>query len=306
MLRLFLLGLSWTCGLAPACYAADTLRVLVVTGDANPVYQKFVGAFKQDLPTGIQVRLVERAEEFSDSSQQADLILSVGIKATEWVAGRTKTPLLAAMVPRYGTAELLATGPGAARTSVIFLDQPWDRQAALLRAALPDRARVGVLYSSASAFEISELRRQLARHGATLIEKRSTTAELLFDDLDEILSRCDVLLALPEGRIFNGANIRNILLSSYNRGIPLVGFSEAFVTAGALMAVFSTPEQLAAQARAATIAYARLRRLPDSQAPAQFNIAVNQEVARSLGITVKPPAALRALIETAKPTEPPR
>lgn len=304
LLRSILLGLWWVCGVVPASYAADSLHVLVVTGDVNPLYQRFVSAFKQDLPPSIQVTLIERVEDFSVSSQKADLILSVGIKSAEWVAGRTSIPMLAAMVPRNGTTKIFATRPGDAQTSAIFLDQPWARQVALLRAALPDRARVGVLHSPASAIDIGELRRQLARRGATLIETQHTATELLFDDLDELLSRCDVLLALPDGRLFNGANIRNILLSSYNRGVPLVGFSEAFVKAGALVAVFSTPEQLAVQARTAAIAYARLRQLPAPQAPTLFSIAVNQEVARSLGIAVRTAEALRALIEPAKPAEP--
>ena len=43
--------------------------------------------------------------------------------------------------------------------------------------------------------------------------------------------------------------MRNILLTSYRRGVPLVGLSQAYVNAGALAAIFSTTEQLAEQTR---------------------------------------------------------
>lgn len=302
-MRLILLGLLWACGAATPCHAAEPLRVLVVAGEANPIYQRFVEVFKRDLPTGILVTLIDRVEDFSEGSHNADLILTVGIKAAGWVAGRTKIPVLAVMIPKYGVAELFAARPRGTQTSAIFLDQPWFRQVALVRAALPERTRVGVLYSSNAGLDLGELRNQLAKHGATLIEKQHISAEPLFDDLDELLSRCDVLIAVPEGGIFNSANIRNILLSSYNRGIPLVGFSEGLVKAGALLAVFSTPEQIALQARTATATYARLRRLPEPLTPAFFSVAANREVARSLRITLKPPEVLQALTESAKPQE---
>jgi len=79
-----------------------------------------------------------------------------------------------------------------------------------------------------------------------LIARHLRSKDTLFSDLDELLIDSDVLLAVPDSEIYNSNSIRNILLSSYRRGIPLVGFSQAYVKAGALCAIFSTPEQLAA------------------------------------------------------------
>ena len=52
----------------------------------------------------------------------------------------------------------------------------------------------------------------------------------------------EVLLGVPDGVIYNSNNIRNILPSSYRRGIPLIGFSQGYVRAGAFFvcAVFHT------------------------------------------------------------------
>lgn len=296
-LGLLALCLWWACCHAPPAHAADNLRVLLVLSDNNALYQRFAATFKQNLPANIQVALLERAEDFSGSGPAADLILAVGSKAAESLAAKTTTPMLAAMIPRSKFADLLAKHPGAAPTAAIYLDHSWARQADLLHAALPERSRVGVLHSPATRLDVNELRKQLARHGATLLARQTTTPAKLFDDLEEVLSHSDILLAVPDGEIYNSNNIRNILLSSYSHGVPLVGFSQALVNAGALLALFSTPEQLAAQASSATIAYAQQRRLPDSQFPLLYSIAVNQEVARTLGGAVKSAELLRLQVD---------
>jgi ABC-type uncharacterized transport system substrate-binding protein len=152
--------------------------------------------------------------------------------------------------------------------------------------------------------DLNELRKQLEMRGATLIAKQTSFPANLFDDLEDILSRSEVLLAVPDSEIYNSNSIRNILLTSYGRSIPLVGFSQAYVNAGALCAIFSTAEQLAEQASDIAISFERLRRLPDPQFPEQFSIAVNREVARTLGSTIKPDELLRLQVSKAETRAP--
>ena len=296
LVRIVLLLLWSLCSCAPALGAADKLRVTVVLSDSNALYQNFTNTFKQNLPANILVGVVDRAEDYS-AAQTADLVLTVGTRAADWVAGKTTTPLLATMIPKGKYADFLAKRPPGALTTAIYLDHSWARQADLLRAALPERNRIGLLHSPSTRVDINELRKQLAKHGAVLVTKQTTGPNKLFEDLDEVLSRSDVLLALPDGEIYNSNNIRNILLSSYNRSIPLVGFSQALVNAGALFALYSTPEQLAAQTSSTVNSYAQLRRLPEPQHPILFSISVNPEVARTLGGSIKSAELLRLEVD---------
>ncbi|MCX7171030.1 MAG: hypothetical protein NTY41_12290 [Proteobacteria bacterium] len=302
VLRLLLFGLVCLISPAQGICAADNLRVLVVLSDSQALYQNFANTFKQNLPTNIQVSVAERVESFPSGGLTADLIVTVGVKAAESVAGRTAIPILAAMFPSHRYTELLAKRPPAAQTSAIYLDHSWARQVELMRATLPGRRRIGVLYSSATRLDLNELRKQLEIHGATLIARQNASPASLFDDLEDILSRSDVLLAVPDSDIYNSNNIRNILLTSYRHNIPLVGISQAYVNAGALCALFSTPEQLAAQASTIAAAFALKRSLPEAQFPALFSIAVNQEVARTLGGTIKPAELLRLEIDKSQRT----
>lgn len=288
----FMLLLCW---FAPAGYAADDLRVLLVLSDNNTLYQTFVNTYRQNLPAYIHATVLPGAEDFD--AQQADLIVTVGVKAADRVAGKTTLPMLAAMIPSNTYVDLLAKRRSARLTSAIYLDQPWARQAALLHAALPERNKIGVLYSPGTRLDMSALRAALVEQGDTLVAKPLHNDGSLFSDMEEVLVASEVLLAVPDGAIYNSNNIRNILLSSYRRGIPLIGLSQAYVKAGALCAIFSTPEHLAEQARAATVSFAQTRILSQAQFPRLYTVAVNQEVARTLGLTIPSAEALRVQIE---------
>ncbi|MDP1592907.1 MAG: ABC transporter substrate binding protein [Gallionella sp.] len=281
--------------LVPVGYAADGLNVLLVLSDSNALYQNFANTYRQSLPVGVQLHSLQRAEDFN--GQHADLVVTVGVKAAERVAMNTTQPMLAVMIPSHSYAGLLAQRPGNKLTSAIFLDQPWHRQVSFLRAVLPERRKIGVLYSTDTRLEIAALRSELSDHGFTLIGSALGSDDDLFTRLESVLTASDVLLAVPDSAIYSSNNIRNILLSSYRRSIPLVGFSQSYVRAGALCAIFSTPEQLAAQASRATVSFSQTRKLPDAQYPVFYEIAVNHEVARTLGLSIKPAESLRLQLE---------
>ena len=287
-----ILLLGW---FVPACYAADGSRVLLVLSDSNALYQTFANTYRQNLPADIHLQQLQRAEDFD--GQQADMVVTVGVKAAEWVAMKTTQPMLAVMIPSHTYTDLLANRPGNKLTSAIFLDQPWHRQAAFLRAFLPERTKIGVLYSADTRLEITALRRELSNHGFTLTGSALGRDDDLYTRLEAVLTASEVLLAVPDSAIYSSNTIRNILLSSYRRGIPLIGFSQSYVRAGALCAIFSTPEQLAAQASRTTSSFLQSRKLPDAQYPARYEIAVNQEVARTLGLTIQPVELLRSQLE---------
>lgn len=261
-------------------------------------YQSFAKAFRQNLPSNIQVRVSDHPESLSAEDIQADLIVTAGVKATDLMMDKA-IPVLAVMIPSTKYFDLMEKQHRIRQTSAIYIDQPLSRQVALLSAVLPENRRVGVLYSEESRIDLKDLHNELDKQGYKLIARKVQGSETLSSGLDDVLEHSDVLLAIPDSNIFNSSYIRNILLSSYRRHIPLIGLSQAYVNAGALCAIFSTPEQLAAQASAEAILFAQTRQLPGPQPPAQFTIAVNQDVARTLDITINPPDALHIEVENA-------
>jgi putative ABC transport system substrate-binding protein len=291
------------CLLVPACCRAENLKVLVALSDNSAPYLSFANELNKSLPAMMQTTVLEHPGQLSTDVPQTDLIVAVGMKATEFAVAQTAIPVLAVMVPRAAYEALLAQASPkkiARSSSAIYLDQPWSRRIEFWRAVLPDRRRVGLLHSPATHIDIARLRQDIAQHGGALVEQPVFSEDELFPRLESVLAGSDVLFAIPDSMIYSSSNIRNILLTSYRHSVPLVGLSQAYVNAGALCAIFSTPEQLAIQTGAAVISFARDRRLPEPQYPVDFTIAVNQQVARSLGIELSSPEAIRNRMGKAK------
>jgi ABC-type uncharacterized transport system substrate-binding protein len=119
------------------------------------------------------------------------------------------------------------------------------------------------------------------------LEKIETTDQI-GASLNRLLYKSDVLLAIPDTRIHNQSTVSNILISSYRKRIPLIGFSSAYVKAGALAAVYSSPEDIAFHIRDNIVRVYSGKKIENSEQNAEyFSILFNSEVARSLDFPAK-------------------
>ncbi len=229
-----------------------------------------------------------------------DLLLAVGTKAAIRALQEDKFPVLSVLVPKDGYTKILtglarAQKHPARHNSAIYLDQPPGRQLDFIRALFPKLRSVGVMYSSPPD-EIGVIRMQANARAFELVEQPVENPSLLPVSLQELLVSSEVLLAVPDPAIYNPSTIRNILLATYRIRVPLIGFSLAYVKAGALAAIFSRPDQIASQAAAIVQEFENSRVLPPSQYSQEFDFAINEQVAHSLGLNIRSEAQLRAII----------
>jgi len=94
--------------------------------------------------------------------------------------------------------------------------------------------------------------------------------------------------------VFNSYSIQNVLLTAYRQHSPVVGFSAAYIRAGAILGLYSTPAQIGRQTAEMARAVLAGAAVPPPQSPRYFEIGSNPQVARSLGIALEEPEALRA------------
>lgn len=283
----------WTAALLYFCVLigpvqAAPLAVTVVLSENSGPYQEFSNALREKLlKKNVYLDIVDDPAEVVS---EHGLVVAVGMKAAAAIAGSRARAALNALVPETGHEKLLRDHPQRAASkaySAIFLDQPPERQARLITALLPGRSQVGVLFDSFPQGELAHLKQRMVMHGLNLHEHKIGADFPLHVALQHVLDGSDVLLALPDAAIYNSSTIRNILLASYRSGDPVIGFSPAYVKAGALAAVFSTPAQIAEQTVHFIQQYGETRTLPSAQHPQLYEIAINEQVARSLGLTVK-------------------
>jgi hypothetical protein len=268
---------------------AEPQRVTVVLSEAGGSYRAFGDLLRDQLQaSGSELSI----GSVGDSLKQSDLYVAVGMKAAAELAAR-EVPVLNVFVPKSGHDRLLLESRRRGTSySAIYLDQPPERQVALLKAVLPHVRKVGVLYSEPPP-ELPGVRKLLADSGIGLSERKLDKQRPLNDALESVLEESDVLLVLPDASVYNPGTIRNILLTAYRRQIPLIGLSQAYVKAGALCAVYSSPEQIAEQTAAVIRHHAESGRLPAAQYPTEFQVSVNMQVARSLDLRIKDAVRLR-------------
>lgn len=262
----------------------EPLRVTVLTSDDGAAYHDFAQAFSIEARKQNLLMSIVPADS---PVPQADMVIAVGGKAAA-SALKTHSVVLCVLVSRSAFEKLLQEYTLQRTTrnvSAIYLNQPFRRQISLINVTLPSTRNIGILFSEPGS-DIVGLRKIVAESRFALREQRVNSADSLHYDLLSLLQSSDVLLAIPDVQIYNPTTMRNILLATYRSNVPLIGISPSYVKAGALCAVFSTPEQIAVQAALMIRQYAETAKLPTPQYPAEFEVAVNQQVARSLGLQI--------------------
>ncbi len=271
-----------------------TTWVVIVSSERSPAYVEAAEALVSELERQGVSRFDMRQQtalEFKNSGAGTPrLLVALGAQAAQAVAAtKPKYPVLCALIPRSSfEAVLRETGQKSSdQLSALYLDQPLSRQLELIRMALPAAKNLGVLWGPESIASEALLKALAATKLLSVVDGNVSGEKFLFPQLKKVLAEADVLLALADQQVFNAQTIQNILLSSFRARVPLVGFSPAYVRAGALLAVFSTPEQIGRQSAALAKDVLLGRSLPATPLyPGSFSVMVNDHVARSLGLSL--------------------
>ena len=291
-LRMVLAGVWLSCIVALGAHAAPS--VVIISSEGSAAYVETAQALTEELErSGVPrsaVLMMSTREWMDGRTQSARLYVTLGAEAAGLLAGSAPgVPVLCALLPRSSfEAALLQHGRKAgSQFSALFLDQPPARQLELIRLALPGARRVGVLWGAGLSGDRSEFRVQAQAAALSLLEAEVGSEEQLFPALKHVLEGTDLLLAVPSPQIYNSRTIQNILLTSFRANVPMMAFSPAYVRAGALLAVYVTPHQVGVQAAQLARAVLHGKALPTSGAySTDFQIAVNEHVARSLGLSL--------------------
>jgi ABC-type uncharacterized transport system substrate-binding protein len=296
VLRPWLLSLYLTFFTATTACAAEW-AVVVVSSERSAAYQEaeeaLVGELERAGVSRKEVLQLTVAELGAAGPLAPRLFVTLGAEASGvLVKAETRVPILSALLPRPSFERVLAASGRrpSAQLTALYLNQPLARQLDLVRLALPQARRVGVLWSEESQSQQAPLEAVAQARGLKLVSAHIKPAEPIFTELKKILDEADLLLAMADPQIYNSGSIQNILLSSFRARVPLLAFSPAYVRAGALLALYSTPAQIGQQAGVMARAALQGRPLGPPQHPQDFSVSVNEHVARSLGLSLDAPA----------------
>jgi ABC-type uncharacterized transport system substrate-binding protein len=222
--------------------------------------------------------------------------ISVGVNAANnyYVRGPAR-PTLFTLLPSTSLPSVATQRALACQPECIFsiLDQPLKRKLQLLQYALPDHKKIALFYSRYSEQKAKEIISRSYSHELKVNITPYNKSNSLLENLSPILSKTDLLLAIPDPEVYNRQTARSIILMTYRKEVPIFGYSESFTRAGALLSLHSSPEEFARHNADVAMKILNGRKVQYGVIyPKYFSVSVNQTVARSLDIKLDSSIAL--------------
>ena len=274
-------------GLVNEAKATERLKLLIITSNSSKSYESVISAARKELPENTRVTTIrlDRDNFQREAIEEQDFVLSLGVLAAQTLNRHSlDMPMLFALLPK-SSYESYRLGT---KTSAIFLDQPISRQLNLLAISMPERKSIGLLSSDPTDSRLVDIESMAALMKLKVEKEVVSEPKYLIEKLQHILMKSDVYLSLPDPKLINRFSVQQVLLRSYRSKIPVIGFSKAFVRAGATLAVYSTPDQIGTQAGEEISKFLKnpKRYRPTSKYPKYFSVRVNRKVAESLRIAI--------------------
>ncbi len=288
--RVVLISLLWLC--LPALSSAAAVDLWVPR--EGPLQKAFIAAFVPALTEiGHRIGKIHVGDDTGgDGEQGAGVAVALGLEASRSALARSDSAVLSVLVSRRDAEQLMREN-GEQRLGIIVLDQPARRRLQMLKTLLPGVHSVAILLGSASADLQSELEVAVRQAGLEPKVALIRQEDEIVTTLERLLDPDTALLAIPDPAIYNRNTVMSILLTSYRHRRPVIGFTAAYVRAGAVAAVFSDPQDVALQTARHLASAATLRGFKRGIfAPTRYRVAVNERVSRSLGLPVSSEADL--------------
>lgn len=284
------------CALGIAATAATARHhVLVVAHPDNPVHAETLDALRAGLAHaggGHTIEVRAPAADAGTGLDADDLVITVGAEAAHAVAeAGTRATTLHVLLPQR-VLDALRHAPGGGPHTALVLDQPAARQLALLRLALPGYERIALISGADSAEPAAAVAQAGADFGLSAATRVIGDEQALYPALRGVLDESTVLVSLPDSLVYNARTVSNVLLTAFRLHAPVLGFSAAFVRAGAVLGLYSTPRQVGTEAAALALRLLAGEPPPAPAAHELFEVGINPTVARALGLALPDADAL--------------
>jgi len=289
-----LFSLILICATVPA-QARSELQLLIVLSNDAPNYRTVANEIEQRLKTSqiiqspVQVVTSETLKQ-QDQGPHTQLAIAVGMKATRALfSQRPEFPVLSVLVPRLSYEAALKKSPFSANApvhSALFLDQPIARQLKLAQQLISGDFHAGVLMTNQSKHLKAEINSAAQHANVKITIALADNKQDVVATITDALKTIDVLLAVFDPAIIDRQTAKQILYLSYRRRFPVIAYSKALVTAGALASVYTTPSQAGRHA-ADFIKNAFSNgqvALTAPEYPRYFSVSCNKKVARYLDL----------------------
>jgi ABC-type uncharacterized transport system substrate-binding protein len=279
-------------------HAYSQERILAVISNNGKVYQDFYSTLQDKLHKDIAVTQANISEINSELLNNYNYIVPIGYKAARNVSKyKIKPPVIYSLIPDN---ESLQRNISCKNTTCykIYINQPVKRYIELFNIIFPKGKNIVLATTKENSIELQKIKAASKKTGIVYkevyIKQRNIIARTLINELNAN----DVLLALPNSKIYNASNAKSIILSTYHANVPIIAYSKSFAKAGALVSLYSSIEDVAG--KTANIVNKIIINGSQKQKeyyPDDFTIEINYAVARSLNISIEPENVIKRKIK---------
>lgn len=259
-------------------------NVFVVISKQNNITDEFIETLAANSRINFDVITTASLRNDKPCDLANCLYITLGHSALDEAAGTLNKAYVLSVLTSSITFENKA--PDSARVSAIYAEPDLENQIELIQSIYQKDFSIGVLYSEKSLQSLQKIQTLQKQYGfelyTTLVEDERNLQKNLSD-----ISQADVLLAIPDNNIYNKYNFKNLILTTYANNQPIIGFSRNFVKSGALASSYSDVKHIAEETALNITYFSIANELPEPYYAEKYGISVNDEVSRSLGITIR-------------------
>ena len=277
-----------------ACYAPPIFADnLIVLSRNLETYQKVARQITSDLESpSLTVDLSQLSNQRFKLSTFENVI-AVGSKAGDILFNLlpAEQNLYLTFLPKQTYQALLKKYKGHQRirnntVTAVFLDQPFNRQLKLAKLLIPDAGTIATALGPTSKYILQDIQTAAGEEKFQLRHETLLETDNPIHKLQTLIEGSDFFLAVADKSVFNRSTAKWILYISFRQRIPLIGFSKKYVDAGALAAVYSSPEDIGRHAAEIIQQASNKTTKISGYYPRYFSIALNPTAANSLRIAV--------------------
>ncbi len=279
-------------GMSGATGPTATRRVAVVFPSAlDPCVEAVEGLRQRFSGNDVPIDMLDLSkpgfdpEAFRQASRRAALIVAVGSDAVR--TALTADP----PVRTVSTMTLESDREGALQTgrvsAAVYLDIPLRTIVGELRKVFPEKTRVGVIRNPNRSWSATPLTRNAGQQPTLVQFADCTKAEDLLPVFLSFRKKVDFVVCLPDGSLYNGATARPLIMASLENRLPIVGFSPAFLRAGAAAAIYPDYRGIGEQTADLVRRCMEPGECGSSEGPRKVSVAINSKVLRMLGLDSK-------------------
>jgi hypothetical protein len=258
---------------------AASKGIVVLTGGSAAAYDEAMDGFRTRSAAVTVVNLARSVEV----PQNTELLVTMGANALAKAAAESNgTPVLATMVLEDEIRPLRVRPRSALSIDV--------RPAALLpklRRLFPGKTRLAIIPNRETPAALrAELAAQAQNYGYDAEVIGCETPKDVLDAVAARRNRADFLWCLPDRSLYQASTVGPLILASLRGNLPIVGFSESFVKAGALVGAYANYREVGVQAADLASDILAGRPAPDKELARAIRVSVSERVLRVLGIAV--------------------